>query len=138
MKKLLYLFVFLFWSGLVAQEQDSVAVEVINFRGDLQLGEAFSVAKTSITFLKVISDSRCPRQVTCIWPGEAKILVGINENGKYSEKELKITGGTGAPLLNIQNLSVDALNLFPYPETAENIAPEAYNIRYSISAPVEN
>lgn len=137
MKKLLSLFIFFSSAVLVAQEQDSAFVDVVNFRGDLNTGEVFSMDNTSLTFLEVISDSRCPRQVTCIWPGEAKVLVGITQNGKYTEKEIVISG-TGTPFLDIQNFDIDVFKLTPYPETAKKIAPAEYQINYSISAPVKN
>jgi hypothetical protein len=35
-----------------------------------------------VTFLNIISDSRCPYDVTCIWQGEARALVNIIENNQ--------------------------------------------------------
>jgi hypothetical protein len=50
----------------------------------LKVNQTFSVESYGITvkFLNVTSDSRCPSDVTCIWQGEAKVLVNIIENNQ--------------------------------------------------------
>ena len=50
----------------------------------LKVNQTFSIESYGITvkFLNVTSDSRCPSDVTCIWQGEAKVLVHIIENNQ--------------------------------------------------------
>lgn len=95
-------------------------------------GQHFELEEFSLEFLGVTSDSRCPKQVTCIWPGEAKILLGIRGNGKYQEKEVVIAGGR-VVLTIIEDLEIQVLQLSPYPETATGIAPEAYCLRFAVT-----
>ncbi|NJW54261.1 hypothetical protein HC175_15225, partial [Salinimicrobium sp. CDJ15-91] len=76
-------------------------------------------------FLGVISDSRCPKEVTCIWPGEAKVLLGITKNGNYSEKEIVIREG-GAEISVAKDVFVQFSQLRPYPETGVKIPADAY------------
>jgi len=62
----------------------------------LQAGELFNLGEVTVLFKEVISDSRCPKQVTCIWAGEAKVLLEIYENGKFLEnKIISSAGGNG-------------------------------------------
>ncbi|MEP6261403.1 MAG: hypothetical protein ABJ092_07480 [Gillisia sp.] len=102
----------------------------------LQEGDLFSVGKVSVVFKEVISDSRCPKQVTCIWDGEAKVLLGIYENGKFLEN--RIVSSTAANSVQqftaagmIYNIS--GIQLLPYPEVhSKKIKPE-YTLRLSLS-----
>ncbi|WP_010230960.1 hypothetical protein [Gillisia marina] len=70
---LAFVFTLLMASSSYAQEKDSI----VNFNAELDYGELFTFKNKSIQFKKVISDSRCPKDVTCIWAGEAKVLVAI-------------------------------------------------------------
>ena len=122
-------------SFLFAQVQkDSVPAEVIKINTDLGVGQEFDFGQTAVSFIKVISDSRCPKQVTCIWPGEAKVLLGINWNGEYLEKEVVVSGsGAEFPLAN--DLLMQVSHLRPYPETTSQIAPEEYSLSFMAVLP---
>lgn len=98
----------------------------------LMPGQHLELGEFSVGFLGVISDSRCPKQVTCIWSGEAKILLGIRGNGKYQEKEVVIAGGRVA-LTIIEDLEIQIFQLNPYPETATEIPSEAYCLRFAVT-----
>lgn len=95
---------------------------------DLEVGQAFLMGQASVEFLKVTSDSRCPTQVTCIWPGEAKVLLGITVGEKYFEKEM-VVSGTGGEFAIAEDLQVLVSHLRPYPQTAKPIAPKEYCLR---------
>ncbi len=130
MKKIIVVFLAGFLSAIsFAQEKDSAVVEQVRINADLGVGQDFLVDKTKIKFLGVISDSRCPKQVTCIWPGEAKVLLGIELSGEYFEKEVVLSGG-GAELALSEVLQMQMTGLTPYPETAKGIAPEEYCLSF--------
>ena len=118
-------------------EKDSVMVELVKLNADLQIGQELLFGETGVRFLKVVSDSRCPRQVTCIWPGEATVLLGIEVNGKYFEKEV-VVSGSGAELLLPEDLQMFVSHLRPYPETPKGIAPEEYCLRFAAVLPEED
>lgn len=139
MKKMIFMFCALFLPALsFAQvEKDSAMVELVKLNADLEVGQEFLFGGTEVRFLEVISDSRCPRQVTCIWPGEAKVLFGIKLNGKYFEKEV-VVSGTGAELQLANDFLMQVSHLRPYPETGKGIAPEDYSLRFAATLPKEN
>ena len=93
--------------------------------GELGIGQELVMDKISVEFKKVISDSRCPEQVNCIWQGEAKVLLGITMNGTYFEKELVISGAAKQAVhFGLLELSVPYLK--PYPRTAQGISLKDY------------
>ncbi len=92
---------------------------------DLEVGQEFHFGKTSVKFVKVLSDSRCPKQVACMWAGEAKVLLGITTRGVYTEKEV-VVSDRGAEMAFENDLQLLVSHLRPYPETAKGIRPKEY------------
>ncbi len=123
-KKLSSIFIFLLTVPLIAQENH----DMIN---NLEIGRELLIGGSSVKFIGVKSDSRCPKGVTCIWPGEAKLVLGIHFDGRYFEKEVVIQG-TGGEFPVSEDFRIQVYNLSPYPEATKPIAPEDY--RLSISA----
>lgn len=60
----------------------------------IPLGSTVQFENTLVTFLKVIEDSRCPSDVTCIWAGQAKVSVSVTSNKETTEKELIFHGSS--------------------------------------------
>ena len=139
MKKIIFIFCALFFPALsfAQAEKDSTMVELVKLNTDLEVGQDFLFGQAGVRFLKVVSDSRCPRQVTCIWPGEAKVLLGIEFNGEYFEKEVVVSGG-GAELPLTEDFLMQVSRLRPYPQTAKGIAPEEYSLRFTAVFPEED
>lgn len=87
-------------------------------------GTAVTVRGSTITlrFLAVTEDSRCPRDVTCIWAGEVKVALEILERSQpASQVELaegasKTSGGYRVTLVRVE----------PYPTSQARIAPQDY------------
>jgi D-arabinose 5-phosphate isomerase GutQ len=128
--------------SLSAQENDSI----IKFGAEINAGELFSFENKSIQFKKVITDSRCPKDVTCIWAGEAKVLIAIMENGKQvEEKIITLTGGADITSLangkdftlsfsdSKEHYSLNALNLYPYPTSTHKIKDSEYCLFIQLS-----
>jgi putative hemolysin len=63
-----------------------------------------------ITPLQVVSDSRCPADVECIWAGEILIKVKLEKNGISKEIELKEGGTVTFEGNNISLASVNPKN----------------------------
>ena len=80
-------------------------------------------------FKEVVSDSRCPEGVNCVWEGEVKIILAATTGNTNYELEMKRKGGqleneisrTGT--YDIYLLSVD-----PYPKEGETIKAEDYKL----------
>lgn len=125
MKYFLIAIVAFYLTSANSQEKNSVNV----ITEGLNLGKEFSFQNKTILFKKVISDSRCPINVNCIWAGEAKILIGILEDGiEVEEKIVSLKNGSNIEskensnelILQFSNSEshylLNALNLYPYPK----------------------
>lgn len=125
MKKKLLLFCLLCLPHFLSAQEKELRIAT-----DLGIGQEFLLDHLSVKFLEVISDSRCPEQVTCIWPGEAKVLLGIRIGGRYFEKEVTMSG-SGAEFALSEDLKMMASQLRPYPKTPAGIAPEEYCVTFA-------
>ena len=58
------------------------AVSEDQFQLKVNQTASFESDTIKVKFLNVTSDSRCPTDVTCVWEGEAKIVVNIMKDGQ--------------------------------------------------------
>lgn len=133
MKNLLLL-LFLSTTCISAQKNDSIVQQKVIGTFILSVGNTSDFGETSVKFIKIISDSRCPENVTCIWPGEVKLLLGIFKNGKLiSEETIAIRGGGGKiSLLGEHGIFLNNFSLSPYPDIKDPIQPEEYKLGFSL------
>ena len=87
----------------------------------------------SIKFVAVVTDSRCPTGVQCVWAGEAKVKLEVTQNNSTLETVLTETGGTnGFSSGTINAYKVD-FRVEPYPQANKTIAPEDYKLVMKIT-----
>ena len=89
-----------------------------------------------LRFTEVLEDSRCPARVECVWTGQARIAVAVQQAGQESTTAEFNTNP--APALNVQTarvgpfaIELQALN--PYPQTPEeSVALADYEATFSV------
>jgi len=82
-------------------------------------------AGASITFKRVLDDSRCPVDVTCVWAGDARIEVTISRNGGADDTRiLNITPPKHEAVVG--NLRIRFVSLAPIPRQADANVPRKY------------
>lgn len=122
-----------------AQKPDTTKVVSPIIVCKVKPGELAGFGNRSVKFIKVISDSRCPKGVTCVWAGEAKVLVEVYENGKVvGQKEVTIApGGKKHALLSMENKAVQVYGLNPYPVGNTSIKAEEYVLNLIVTTPLD-
>jgi len=104
-----------------------------------RLGEEFSlpVGKSvvitgedlDIKFVEVSEDSRCPKDVTCVWEGRVTAVVEISTGGSSQQLNLSQPGLTDAPAREKYGGYELTYKVEPYPEKAEvQIAVDEYRL----------
>ena len=104
----------------------------------LSMGQTVSIQdeELKLKFLEVISDSRCPKDVTCVWQGQASCLVEIT----YLESLYKVT--LVQPGLPEEPSQIDfkeyviKFNLTPYPEAGKEIKKNDYQLQLVVTRPL--
>jgi len=93
-------------------------------------GATASVKATEmkVRFVAVTEDSRCPRDVTCIWAGEVKVTLEIQESPKVSSKVEIIEGASTVA----GPYHVTVVRVEPQPMSTARIAPQDYRATLKI------
>ena len=79
-------------------------------------------------FLEVVADSRCPKDVTCIWAGEVRCLVELVSSGSSERVELTQPGLTGDSNRQAFKGYELSFTVTPYPEAGKPIPRGDYRL----------
>ncbi|MBN1161444.1 MAG: hypothetical protein JXA17_05820 [Dehalococcoidales bacterium] len=82
----------------------------------------------SIQFVGVISDSRCPEGVECIWAGEANCRLHFTIAGSPAEMVVAQPGGGDVAARDYFIQYKIDFRLEPYPQEGQTIAPSDYRL----------
>lgn len=108
------------------------ATAVMNVRFD----EAVTYTNLEIRWLE-ISDSRCPKGVTCVWAGEVKVTLEVNATAADGIKttELQLTRPARGKAANdsIDGYEFELLDVDPYPVDRVTPARGDYVARIKVS-----
>ncbi|MDZ8223364.1 hypothetical protein [Nostoc sp. ChiVER01] len=87
-----------------------------------------------IKFSKVIQDSRCPSDVTCIWQGQVIIGLDIIKNGKQVSTLMLtlIPGRDALPIQFLDKYTVKLIGVSPYP-SGQAIALQDYIVELVVN-----
>lgn len=76
--------------------------------------------KIIVSFLEVLEDSRCPKSVTCVWQGVAKIKAGAivhPDPSRGFEEFVLATYPESARTVTLEGFRIELLDLSPHPES---------------------
>ena len=107
-----------------------------------QLGEEFSLRAgqtavfygedLKIKFKNVTEDSRCPRNVTCVWAGVARMAIEVTGSGTTEIVTLVEPGLTDRSPPAIYRTYLVDFQLKPYPEAGKEITPDQYRLQMTV------
>lgn len=81
--------------------------------------------KTQILFSKIIEDSRCPSDVTCVWQGRVSVQLNVTTENDSKQIVLSLENKT-APINNDYYLML--LDVKPYPTSQNPIQEKDYKV----------
>ncbi len=96
---------------------------------------------TQLVLKQMISDARCPEGLSCVWAGEAQVLISIYQNKKWKDEEIitfsskKVEENKAwlAKKLAIPIAKIKSIRLLPYPKDSIKIDPKSYLIKVEIA-----
>jgi len=107
---------------------------------NVNLGQEFNLAPNhsvsiigeplNIKFIEVVSDSRCPTGVQCIWAGEVSCLVEITLNNSKTQKTIT-QPGSSLVKTDFNGYMITA-KVEPYPKANQSIEKEDYRLQLKI------
>ena len=102
----------------------------------LEVGEkaTLDAIHTSVRFLAVAEDSRCPSQAQCVWAGDGSVVLEIAPaGGDEAEETLHTNPESGPGAVALAGYELTLLRLDPYPVTPGDIATDAYRATLVLS-----
>ena len=105
----------------------------------LNVGQSASItdADLGITLLEILADSRCPRDVTCVWAGEVVASVEITLGDSTEIVTLTQPGSSTENTTVTYNEYRIYFDVQPYPEEAQDISQDDYELVLTIIKLVE-
>jgi hypothetical protein len=88
----------------------------------VNLGDDFSFA-----FDSVPEDSRCPKNVVCIWSGNAAVAL------KFPDGIQRLNTTQGSHAVIYRDYSIELIQLAPYPESPGTISTDAYTATLKVT-----
>lgn len=108
--------------------EDSAKKAVLDRNFRVRYGQEVTVNGESlkVKFDSVLEDSRCPKDVTCVWAADAKIAISVRRvNGEPSKMELH-TNGQFNQTGKYQQYVIKLVGLDPYPRSSAEVKPSNY------------
>lgn len=120
-------------SACAAQQAPHAAGVAIGEQVTLRAGESVTVRPRNVVlqFAEVVSDSRCPVDVTCVWEGDAEVSVrAVASDGTSADLRLHTKGGTADP--SFKGLTLRLVDLKPQPKEGKAPRQADYELTVEI------
>ena len=101
----------------------------------LSIGQTMRISEEDLTveFLAVVEDSRCPKNVTCVWTGRAVVRARITYGDLAQELLLTQPGLTDEySKEDFQHYQL-SYRVLPYPEQGKTISEDEYRLLLVVS-----
>jgi hypothetical protein len=97
---------------------------------ELRVSETSRLAdqRTTITFVRVSDDSRCPTGVTCVWEGDAVAELTVETDGSPAAHVQLHANPRFAQDAAVHGLRIRLERLEPYPEADRPIPAGEYRV----------
>jgi hypothetical protein len=101
----------------------------------LSIGQSVVITgeNLEIKFQEVVEDSRCPKDVTCVWAGRVSCVVEITEDGSLYRMVLTQPGLTDQYVEETYKEYQLTFKVEPYPEVDTEIPSSDYRLLLSVS-----
>lgn len=90
---------------------------------------AYGPQGLTVEFVRVVTDSRCPKDVTCVWAGEVVVEVSTRTGSGAAGQQHEIKAGESA---TVGAYHVSIVNVQPEKLSTREIRPEDYRVTLKV------
>jgi hypothetical protein len=133
MKKSLLLFFLIFGSITFAQNIKTKNVQ------SLKITQKKCLKKKGFNLVlkEVVSDSRCPEGMNCVWAGEASAIISVYKDSKLVEDHMMVFSMKNeeenkewiSKYLPEKQKNIKSFSVLPYPKEGVKINPKNYYVK---------
>ena len=98
---------------------------------EVQIAHERVVHGIKLKVVDLVDDSRCPKDVTCVWAGNARIKIQLIKNGKKNEVELNT--GRGQQSVKFEGYEMTLSKLTPEPASNIRIRKDGYVATFKVT-----
>ena len=95
------------------------------------VGHTSKVGGTTITFQRVVSDSRCPLNAMCVWAGDATAEFTVAARGVQSTYQLQLNDPSKRSVTH-QGAVIEFQSLDPLPMSGQPTNPSSYRAKIEV------
>ncbi len=132
MKKAILLILLVFTTGVLAQTYKKEKIKFVEIKQNAKLKDK----GYQLALKEVISDSRCPEGVTCIWAGEVQFVVSVYKDKKFVQDETITLPNQNqdykpwfSKYMPSCKKNIKSIGILPYPKEGIIIDPKDYYIK---------
>jgi hypothetical protein len=115
-------------TGTCVPVKEAAQTAVLGQSFQIKYGQELTVKgqDLKVKFGSLVEDSRCPRDVKCIWAGDAKILITVRRANAVAANIEVHTSPSFKQAGKYQRYVIKLVALDPYPNTREEKKPADY------------
>ena len=98
---------------------------------EVQIAHEKTFNGIKIKFIDMLDDSRCPKDTTCVWAGNARISVQVSRNGK--KKIVELNTGRGLQAVVFEGYEFTLAKLTPEPASNVRIRKDGYVATFKVA-----
>jgi len=100
----------------------------------LAIGQSASISgeNLNVRFMDVTEDSRCPKDVTCIWAGQVSCALEISAGGKIESVKLTQPGLSDTDTVQKVGAYTYKFTIEPYPQSGMQIQKKDYRLLLTV------
>jgi hypothetical protein len=107
---------------------------LLNETNDIKYSELYCNSRNKIRLsLDSIMDSRCPIGAMCIWEGNGRVKLNVQQSGHDPVSFWLNTHGNFLNDTTVNGLHYELIDLLPYPEVDKEYTPDDYTLQLLIS-----
>jgi thioredoxin-related protein len=133
MKKILLALLLIFTVSILAQNTDKENIKFIR----ITQKKCSKQKGNQLVLKQVLTDSRCPQGVTCVWAGEVTAVVSVYKDSKFIEDYTMVFSMKKeqenikwlAGYLPEKQKNIKSISVFPYPKSGRTINTKDYYIK---------
>lgn len=127
--------------GAVKTDKQIEKAETPKIISLLKAGGKIKEDNIQVKFLEVVEDSRCPKDVQCMWAGEVKVKVEVtnyNASKPQPEERVLVLSPTAdfddlfGNIFHADGFNITAVNVKPYPISTKKIKPKEYALQFYV------
>ncbi len=133
-----YLFGLCLLIGFIGFSQEKTKADTPIILSKLEYQGSLEVDNYTVKFSEVITDSRCPKGVTCVWAGEVVFELEVIKDGKLISTETFKIPPTSYTIQERKSLFIESelklylYNVLPFPEAEKKTEKTDYYLQFSV------